>query len=72
MINSKTEPESIFSFTTEQYEDILRKTKNLNVLKASQQSDILTKTLIENTKYFPLYFHKNINYSWSNPYFHMI
>ena len=44
MINSKIEPESIFSFTIVQYEDILRKAKNLNVLKASQQSDILTKT----------------------------
>ena len=31
MIDSKIEPESIFSFTTVQYEDILRKTKNLNV-----------------------------------------
>ena len=72
MINSKIEPESIFSFTIVQYEDILRKTKNLNVLKASQQSDILTKTLIENSEYFSLYFHENINYSWSNPYFHMI
>ena len=40
MINSKIEPESIFSFKTVQYEDILRKTKNLNVSKASQQSDI--------------------------------
>ena len=39
MINSKIEPESIFSFTTVQYDDVLRKTKNLNVLKASQQSD---------------------------------
>ena len=31
MIDNKIEPESIFSFTTVQYEDILRKTKNLNV-----------------------------------------
>ena len=31
MINTKIEPESIFSFTTVQYEDIFRKAKNLNV-----------------------------------------
>ena len=62
MINSKIEPESIFSFTTVQYEDVLRKTKNLNVSKASQQSDIPTKILIKNSEYFSLYFHKNINY----------
>ena len=62
VINSKIEPQSIFPFTTVQYEDILRKTKNLNVLKASQQSDIPTKILIENCKYFLCDFHKNINY----------
>ena len=62
IINSKIEPESIFSFTTVQYEDVLRKTKNLNVLKASQQSDILTKILMENSEYFLLCFHENINY----------
>ena len=50
MINSKIEPESIFSFTTVQYEGILRKTKNLNVSKASQQSEIPTKILIENSE----------------------
>ena len=62
MINSKFEPESKFSFTTVQYEDVLRKTKNLNVSKASQQSDIPIKILIENSEYFSLYFHKNIHY----------
>ena len=62
MIYSKFELESIFSFKTVQYEDILRKTKSLNVSKASQQSDIPTKILIENSEYFSFYFHKNINY----------
>ena len=62
MINSKIEPESTFSFTTVQYDDVLRKTKNLNVSKPSKQSDIPTKILIENSEYFSLYFHKNINY----------
>ena len=40
MINSKVLPESIFSFRTVQYDDVLRKTKNLNVSKALQQSNI--------------------------------
>ena len=62
MIYSKFELESIFSFKTVQYEDILRNTKNLNISKASQQSDIPTKILIENSEYFSFYFHKNINY----------
>ena len=31
MIKNKFEPESMFSFTLVQYEDILTKTKNLNV-----------------------------------------
>ena len=54
MINSKIDPEGMFSFTTVQYEDILKKTKNLNVSKTSQQSDIPTKILFENSEYFSL------------------
>ena len=50
MINSKIEPESIFSFTTVQYDDVFRKIKNLNISKASQQSDIPTEILIENSE----------------------
>ena len=45
-----------------QYDDVLRKTKNLNVSKVSQESDIPTKILIENSEYFSLSFHKNVNY----------
>ena len=37
---SKIEPERVFSFIPVEYKDILRKTNNLNVSKASQQSDI--------------------------------
>ena len=62
MINNKIEPESIFSFTTVPNEDVLRKTKNLNVSKTSQQSDISIKILIENSEYFSPYFQKNIHY----------
>ena len=62
MINSRIEPKSIFSFIIVQYEDVLRKTTNLNVSKASQQRDISTKKLIENSEYFSLHFYKNINH----------
>ena len=62
MINSKIKQEIIFSFTTVQYDDVLKNSKNLNVSKASQQIDIQTRILIENSEYFSLYFHKNINY----------
>ena len=48
MINSKSDPESILL----QYDDVLRKAKNFNVRKASQQSDIPTKILIENSEIF--------------------
>ena len=62
MIKSKIDPEKRFSFSPVQYEDILMKTKNLNVSKASQQSDIPTKILTENSEYFSSYFHENLNY----------
>ena len=39
----------------------VEKTTNLSFSKASQQSDIPTKILIEKSEYFWLYFHKNIN-----------
>ena len=61
MIKSKIEAEIIYSFTPLQYQDILRKTKNLNVSKASQQSHISTKILINKSKYFSCYFDENIN-----------
>ena len=62
MINSRIEPESILSFVIVQYEDVLRKTTNLNVSEASQQRDVSTKKLIENSEYFLLHFYKNINH----------
>ena len=62
MIKSKIDPEKRFSFSPVQYEDILMKTKNLNVSKASQQSDIPTKILPDNSEYFSSYFHENLNY----------
>ena len=65
MIKGKIEPQSKFSFTSVQYEDALRKIKSLSdsdVSKESQQSDMPTKIVIENCKYFACFFHENINY----------
>ena len=62
MIKSKIDPQRKLSFTSLQYEKVLRKIKSLNVSKVSQQIDIPTKILIENFKYFACYFHENITY----------
>ena len=43
------------------YDDILKKTNNLDTTKAFQQSDILTKILKQNSDYFTGYFCGNIN-----------
>ena len=61
MIKSKIDKQLKFSFTPV-HEDILRKIKSLKVSKASQQSDIPTRILIDNSKYFASYFHENLNY----------
>ena len=62
MIKSRADPQSKFSFTSVQYEDVLRKIKSWNVSKASQQRSTPTKVLIKNCEYFECYFHENINY----------
>ena len=43
MMKSKLYPQRKFSFTSMQYEDVVRKIKSLNVSKASQKNDIPTK-----------------------------
>ena len=72
MIKSKIDKQLKFSFTSVQYEDILRKIKSLKVSKASQQSDIPTRILIDNSEYFASYFHENINYCLENPYYFLM
>ena len=62
MIKSKIDKQFNFSFTTIQYEDILKKIKSLKISKASQQSNIPAKILIENCEYCASYFHENINH----------
>ena len=43
MIKRKSNPYRRFSFSSAQYGDILKKTKNLDTAKASQESDIPKK-----------------------------
>ena len=62
MTKSKIDKQLKFSFTTVQHEDILKKIKSSKVSKASQQSDIPTRILIDNSEYFASYFHENISY----------
>ena len=62
IIKRKNNRSGKFSFSSVNYDDILKKTKSLNTSKASQQTDIPTKILKENYEFFARYFHENINY----------
>ena len=62
MIKNKRKTDKCFSFGPVTYDDILKKkTNNLDTAKASQQSDIPTKILKQNSDYFAGYFCGNIN-----------
>ena len=62
MIKRKNNPCGSFSFSSVQYDDILKKTKNLDTAKASEESNIPTKILKSNCEVFAKYFCENINY----------
>ena len=61
MIKNKKKNDQSFSFGPVTYDDVLKKVNTLDTAKASQQSDIPTKTLKQNSDYFAEYFYKNIN-----------
>ena len=61
MIKSKRKIDQCFSFGPVTYDDILKKINNLDTAKASQQSDIPTKILKQNSDYFAEYSCGNIN-----------
>ena len=61
MIKNKRKADQCFSFGPVTYNDILKKTNNLDTAKASQQSDVPTKILKQNSNYFTGYFCGNIN-----------
>ena len=66
MIKEKIKPIEKFSFFPVQYDDVLRKIRNIDPSKSSQQTDIPTKILNYNSEYFAGYFHENINFCFEN------
>ena len=66
MIKEKIKPIEKFSFFSVQYDDVLRKIRNLDPSKSSQLTDIQTKILNYNSEYFAGYFHENINFCFEN------
>ena len=69
MINIKRKTDQCFSFGPVTYDDILEKANNLGTAKASQQSDIPTKILKQNSDYFKGYFYGNMNHCISKSMF---
>ena len=61
MIKEKVKPSEKFSFSSVQYDDVVKKIRNLDTAKTSQETDIPTKILVNNAEYFGVYFHENIN-----------
>ena len=51
------------------YDDVLKKVNTLDTAKASQQYDIPTKILKQNSDYFAEYFYQNINQCMSKSIF---
>ena len=66
MIKEKIKPFEKLSFFPVQYDDVLRKIRNLDPSKSSQQTDIPIKILNYNYEYFAGYFHENINFCLEN------
>ena len=61
VIKNKKKNDQSFSFGPVTYDDVLKKVNTLDTAKASQQSDITTKILRQNSDYFAEYFYENIN-----------
>ena len=61
IIMIKNKNDQTFSFGPVTYDGVLKKVKTLDTAKASQQSDIPTKILKQNSNYFVEYFYENIN-----------
>ena len=61
MIKNKKKNDQSFSFSLVTYDDVSKIVNTLDTTKASQQSDIPTKILKQNSHYFAGYFYENIN-----------
>ena len=60
VIKSRKKEEQTFIFNYVSYEEVLKKIRKLQTMKTSQQNDIPTKILKENSEVFARYFHENI------------
>ena len=73
MIKNKKKNDQSFSFGPVTYDDVLKKVNTLDTAKASQQSDIQTKILKQNSDYFAENIFTKISSSVSlNQYSHQI
>ena len=59
VIKSRKKEEQSFTFSYVSYEEVLNEIRKLQTTKTTQQNDISTKTLKENSEVFPRYFHEN-------------
>ena len=59
--NKKKKNDQRFSFGPVAYNDVLKKLNTLDATKASPQSDIPTKILKQNSKYFAEYIYEDVN-----------
>ena len=66
VIKSRKKEEQSFTFSYVSYEEVLNEIRKLQTTKTTQQNDISTKTLKENSEVFSRYFHKNINFCTEN------
>ena len=68
-IKSRKREEQTFTFSYVSYEEVLNEIRKLQTTKTTQQNDIPTKILKENSEVFARYFHKNINFCIENSIF---
>ena len=69
VIKSRKKEEQTFTFNYVSYEEVLNEIRKLQTTKTTQQNDIPTKILKENSEVFARYFHKNINFCIENSIF---
>ena len=62
VIKSRKKEEQTFTFNYVSYEEVLNEVRKLQTTKTTQQNDIPTKILKENSEVFARYFQKNINF----------
>ena len=69
VIKSMKKEEKTFTLSYVSYEEVLNEIRKLQTTKTTQQNDIPTKILKENSEVFARYFHKNINFCIENSIF---